>query len=357
MGKTRKAKATPIAEAPESAITPGGASAKALVGGATDPYEVAAIVHLNPRHEDAILDYLAATCADDYVNAVLVQLAEIEKTWGARPTDHTVVAGRDELASGKGTADTSIHRLPAPGDRLPYDGDGWDGLAINRHLGQHDRLTGTDSDGDRCSFATAIAGQIMLGPGALARWLIAFVNDHAPAAGADGKTALTPRQRGAVDVLQSVAAAIGAGTATYGDLSWAQEATHAYVKTGDHEGTGSASEVVSPSVESYTSQGDKVVTSTEDVISAASSLTDGGRMMFAVVGVRVDDNSTYSHQLAFLKQGGALYLYDPEWITGVHLAKGDKDTLDDRYLDTRVFSSTAFILQGTVNPKAGLRAP
>lgn len=342
MGSARTPKAK-VATAPDSATAPGERSAKALLDGATEPYEVAAIIHLNPRHEDALLEHLIETCADTYYNEVLLQLAWIEQHWGAAPTDHTQVAGRDALAGARGGAPT-VRSVPDPAERLPYDGAGWDGLAINLHLGQHDRLTGTDSDGARCSFATAMAGQILRGPSALARWLVAYLNDHAPA-----EAAVTPRQRGARDVVVAVADAVGAGTASYGDLSWAQEALHAFVKTDEGGGTGDAREVVADSVETFSALG-KVVTSTADVLAAATTLSDGGRLMIALWGVRAAGGDDYVHQLAIMKHAGALYLYDPEWFTGEHLALASTTTLD-RYTDPRVFSSVAFTLQGTVAPK------
>ncbi len=109
---------------------------------------------------------------------------------------------------------------PDPAAALPFTPAGWDGDTILRKLGQYDRMPGTDSDALRCVQAVGMAARVPDGPAAVSAYLAALI--------AQGLLTgeLTPRKRTAIQVLKYVAARIDSRHATFGDLSWAQEAMH-----------------------------------------------------------------------------------------------------------------------------------
>lgn len=110
---------------------------------------------------------------------------------------------------------------PNPTERLPYTAGGWDGNTILTRLGQFDQLAGTDSDASRCVQAVAMASHIPGGPASLTGYLSAITIDGMLMS-QNGQD----RQRTALQVIRLVKERVTAGTATYGDLSWAQEAIH-----------------------------------------------------------------------------------------------------------------------------------
>jgi hypothetical protein len=140
------------------------------------------------------------------------------------------VSGLDQLRGvGVNPTGMSIERDPdtvarnsPQGDRvLPFaSADAWDAQAILSALGQYDTNAQTDSDALRCVQAVALASRIVRGPAAVASFL--------SSAALDGmlSTALGTRQRTAIAVLRYVKERIQARRATFGDLSWAQEALH-----------------------------------------------------------------------------------------------------------------------------------
>ena len=118
------------------------------------------------------------------------------------------------------SAEDIQRNTPDPATPLPFTPAGWDGDAILAKLGQYDRMPGTDSDAHRCVQAVGMAARIPDGPAAVSAYLGALI--------AQGVLTgqLTARKRTAIEVLQHVSARIGTKRATFGDLSWAQEAMH-----------------------------------------------------------------------------------------------------------------------------------
>lgn len=344
--------APPALDTPAAIHDPDAKAAAALVGTQTDPFLLALVICDNPRHTDAIVAYLHSTHGMMFVIEVLAQVTAQQQQFGDPSTDHGS-GESSHISSGKGEAASYMKRIPDPKERLPYDKvGGWDGVQINVHLGQHDQLAGTDSDGERCTFAVALAAQIFAGPTACATWLVEYVNTHAPQAKgkATGLDAMPTRKHAAALTIASVAAAIGAGTATFGDLSWAQEALHAYLRDDDHAGGGGGEETVVPTLESYQQLNSAVETGAE-VMARAAALQPGGRLILALVGVYGDDRPDYVHQMAIMNDAGTLYLYDPDNPTGTHLDIASAKSLG-KYLDTTVFSSASYLIQGMAWPKA-----
>lgn len=116
--------------------------------------------------------------------------------------------------------DTVARNSPQSDRLLPFSGSGWDAQAILTALGQYDTNAGTDSDALRCVQAAALASRIVRGPTAVASFLSSAVLDGMLS------TAYGARQRTAIAVLRYVRDRIGSQRATFGDLSWAQEALH-----------------------------------------------------------------------------------------------------------------------------------
>jgi hypothetical protein len=118
-------------------------------------------------------------------------------------------------------ADTVARNAPQADRVLPFgSADAWDAQAILSALGQYDTNAQTDSDALRCVQAVALASRIVAGPAAVTSFL--------SSAALDGmlSTALGARQRTAIAVLRYVQNRIKDRRATFGDLSWAQEALH-----------------------------------------------------------------------------------------------------------------------------------
>ena len=109
---------------------------------------------------------------------------------------------------------------PDPAASLPFTPQGWDGAEILRRLGQYDRMPGTDSDSLRCVQAVGMAARVPDGPAAVTSYLHALILQGMLAG------QMTNRQRTATKVLEHVIGRIEIKHATYGDLSWAQEAMH-----------------------------------------------------------------------------------------------------------------------------------
>jgi hypothetical protein len=109
---------------------------------------------------------------------------------------------------------------PTPTDPLPFRGGGWDGDTILTRLGQYDTVAGTDSDAIRCVQAVAMASRIPRGPAAVTHYLRAMILEGMMSR-PQGQ-----RERTAIDVLEYIIGRIEDQRATFGDLSWAQEALH-----------------------------------------------------------------------------------------------------------------------------------
>jgi len=119
------------------------------------------------------------------------------------------------LAVGRTDATATASALP-----LPFKGSGWESGEILTTLGQFDDLPGTDSDAVRCVQAVAMASHIVDGPEAVKQYINAVLLDAAlsrPRAARENK---------AREVLEYFVARLDNRTATYGDVSWAQEALH-----------------------------------------------------------------------------------------------------------------------------------
>ncbi|HNS02247.1 MAG TPA: DUF4157 domain-containing protein [Anaerolineae bacterium] len=109
---------------------------------------------------------------------------------------------------------------PTPTDPLPFRGGGWDGDTILTKLGQYDTVAGTDSDAIRCVQAVGLASRIPRGPAAVTHYLNAMILEGMMSR-PQGQ-----RERTAIRVLEYIISRIEDQRATFGDLSWAQEALH-----------------------------------------------------------------------------------------------------------------------------------
>jgi hypothetical protein len=157
-----------------------------------------------------------------------VQMPPLQVTGTLNPVD-SAVPHLDRLRDAGVTpntptlqhAQTDLDRnTPVATSPLPFTQTGWDGTAILNQLGQYDRIAGTDSDALRCVQAVGMAARIPDGPGAVTSYMSAMVLQGMLAGATD------PRKRTAMDVLNYVKSRIETRRATFGDLSWAQEAMH-----------------------------------------------------------------------------------------------------------------------------------
>ena len=122
-------------------------------------------------------------------------------------------------------------QAPDSTQRLPFTGGGaWEAGEILTRLGQFDDLPGTDSDADRCVQAVAMASHIVEGPAAVRQYLNAVLLEAALS------RPQGTRENKARDVLAYFIARLDNELATYGDVSWAQEALHDLFYA-DREGT------------------------------------------------------------------------------------------------------------------------
>lgn len=128
-----------------------------------------------------------------------------------------VTSGGPTLAHGQ---QSITQNAPTPTDLLPFRGGGWDGDTILTKLGQYDTVAGTDSDAIRCVQAVAMASRITRGPSAVANYLRSMILEGMIS------RSMGQRERTAKDVLEYVIVRIEDQRATFGDLSWAQEALH-----------------------------------------------------------------------------------------------------------------------------------
>ncbi len=128
-----------------------------------------------------------------------------------------VTGGGPTLAHGQ---QSITQNAPTPTDLLPFRGGGWDGDTILTRLGQYDTVAGTDSDAIRCVQAVAMASRIIRGPAAVTQFLRSMILEGMISR-PQGQ-----RERTAIDVLKYIIGRIEDQRATYGDLSWAQEALH-----------------------------------------------------------------------------------------------------------------------------------
>ncbi len=195
----------------------------------------ALIADLALAQRSQILRHLHRAGGNRAVERALVQRDAIEMEpitiYGhAGGTVEQNIPGLTHLRDTTGGSDVTLSRgqqaitrnAPVPTQRLPYDqtGRNWDAQAILRALGQYDRLGGTDSDAVRCVQAVAMASYIPRGPTAVAQYLASVLLD------AMATQRMNDRRRTAMRVIRYVQDRITGGQATFGDLSWAQEAIH-----------------------------------------------------------------------------------------------------------------------------------
>lgn len=128
-----------------------------------------------------------------------------------------VTSGGVTMAHGQ---QSITQNAPTATDPLPFRGGGWDGDTILTRLGQYDVVAGTDSDAIRCVQAVAMASRIVRGPAAVIHFLRSMILEGMIS------RPMGQRERTAIDVLEYVIARIEDQRATFGDLSWAQEALH-----------------------------------------------------------------------------------------------------------------------------------
>lgn len=129
---------------------------------------------------------------------------------GVNPQNLAVAWGQSEIE----------RNTPDPTAPLPFDANGWNGADILRRLGQYDQIPGTDSEAIRCVQAVGMAARVPDGPSAVISYIGALVLQGM----LTGQ--MTGRKRTAIQVLKHVTARIESRRATFGDLSWAQEAMH-----------------------------------------------------------------------------------------------------------------------------------
>lgn len=365
MGKP-KAKATEPAteasafEAPAAAQDAGHDAAVALVGGNTDPLLLGMIIRANPRHAEAILAYLTEQRGNAFALQVTEYTTALTAEHGAATFDPSLTTAAGRLASEKGavTMDGSGKAVatPDPAEKLPYDkAGGWNGVTICAKLGQNDKLEGTDSDRDRCTFATALAAHVLMGPTACARFLVGYANEHAPKAAKGAAPTMTTRQRAAAEMMLTVASAIGAGTATFGDLSWAQEAMHAYLTTDEHGGGRGGTDMIVSSMETYEPLNLRIET-VDALLGFGEELAEGQWLMVSLHRKAERGATTkgdYEHQLMLVRQDGKLLLYDSDqpsgqnlWTAKGRLARYLNGTEEEKY----------FMIQGQVTPKQADKA-
>lgn len=152
-----------------------------------------------------------------------VTMPEARISGALRPID-TGVGGLEALTTapepGEVRSERSDENAPDPAQRLPFTDGGWESGEILTRLGQFDSMPGTDSDASRCVQAVAMASHVVEGPEAVKQYLNAVLLEAAVS------RPQGPRENKARQVLEYFVARIDNREATYGDVSWGQEALH-----------------------------------------------------------------------------------------------------------------------------------
>lgn len=295
------------------------------------------VLQAHPRHQRSILLAAQKTLGNAVVTEAVEKLGS---------SDHMLGADLAEIGTYKKTFREALStagpeggemvdaNAPAPAEVLPWKSKTeWDAKVINQRLGQMDLIAGTDSDNMRCSFATALAMAILDGPAGTVSFLTRFLTKHSP------KSLPTDKQRGAMNVLAIGIKAVQNGTASYGDLSWVQEAMHDLILPNDQGGTTPRAEkgMFGQDVGNYfvsqdfnhhdIDQGTGFTDRPKDVLLRAKTLKDGERFVLVWHGTGFD------HQVMIANQGGQLYLYDSGMGAGSnHFKPLIEDTLE-RYFE------------------------
>jgi hypothetical protein len=218
------------------------------------------------------------------------------KVAGNRPGDvEQNIVGLDQLR-GQGvdpkamsmahSAADIARNSPNPTTRLPFSKSGWNGDEILNRLGQYDTQTGTDSDAHRCVQAVAMASHIPDGPNSVISYLGTMRFE-----GILGHQ-IGQRQRTAMNVIRFVADRIRGQTATYGDLSWAQEAIHDLFYN-DVSGTpeDDIRQQTMPTMDAFTRSMDSLniwCNNPAEVMAQANQLAPGGQLIVTTWSVVLD---------------------------------------------------------------------
>lgn len=294
--------------------------AEKLLGNAATAQDVASILSSHPEYVGPILVLVNKRLG----NKIAVEAANL-----ANVSDHSAaIYGREALGDDDEfrNAEVDDQTAVAPSTPLPFTKSGWNSVAIATKLGQYDRIDGTNNDGERCSFANLLVAKVMTGPQQTSAYLrsvkkrveggsIELVQGRSDAMGASAL------------VLEAVAASIDAGTATYGDLSWAMEALYEiFVDTLGSGTTAKAAkdfigqdlgnfhigrELKGSSVPHDPKTGAGCVYEVAELEDWGASLADGQSYVCVWIGPESNPQEV-SHQIMLVKQGGKPYLYDPE---------------------------------------------
>jgi hypothetical protein len=291
---------------------------KACLGDATTVDEVAEVLRKYPQYAGAILEAVNQTLG----NKIAIAAAE-----AAQIADHSATVS-NRAAMGDPTKKTEVKDKTAvgPSTALPFTTSGWDSAAIASQLGQYDRITGTDNDAERCSFANLLIAKVFAGPETTSKYLLGVKKRVE-----GGSIELIPGRRDAMAAaaltLEAVSKAIDARTATFGDLSWAQEAL--YETFVDQIGGGTVSRGVTNLVgedQGFFHIGNEVKgsavphdpTTGNGCVESVKELSDWGRglvegQFYVCVWIGPANNpSEVSHQIMLVKHGGEPNIYDPE---------------------------------------------
>jgi hypothetical protein len=104
--------------------------------------------------------------------------------------------------------------------KLPWaSATAWNADEIAGHLGQYDRIPGTDSDAKRCVQAVGLMSHVLMGPRAVAGYLSSMALQGVLRNPSE-------RRKAALAVIEYAKLSVENGTATYGHLYWAIEAIH-----------------------------------------------------------------------------------------------------------------------------------
>jgi hypothetical protein len=154
-----------------------------------------------------------------------------------------------------------------------------------------------------------------------------------------------------------VAEAIKAGTATYRDMSWLQEALYDYSISAlnnewkNKQGVGSTSEITTSATDSVGKGGGEHKTA-GDVMKNVKDLKKGSNMMVEWTATRVGGQK-FKHEMMISNHDGKLYLYDASGtIDGTYLHDLTPATLAPYFGEK--FQDSTMKLASTLSTKAGL---
>ncbi|MBT9559200.1 MAG: hypothetical protein IV100_24415 [Myxococcales bacterium] len=220
----------------------------------------------------------------------------------------------------------------APNDVLPFDQNGgWDATKILSKLGQADAIDATDSDGVRCVQAVSLASHVLQGPTDVFSFLgMSVMGSVLKGATMNGSQLQiqtpSPRVEAAAKVVIHVQRKILDKTATYGDLSWAQEALHALATPQDKDNEGTPATDVMSNVNPggigggmYDSNAGKgplgegvEFRQLRPFAATVDALQEGEQLIVIQYLQWTGVQGRSGHQLIIFKTGGKTQLYDPQ---------------------------------------------